>query len=84
MDECKFSLGDNGLTLYHAVLTFNNPEKGGVKIYFWKRRKCWIAAFSPCPKMFSTLPKTSYNFLFPFIVSSASAFIWTGLKFHGL
>ena len=27
-----------------------------------KWRKCWLQAFSPFPSMFSTLPKTNFNF----------------------
>ena len=37
--------------------------------------------FSPFLKMFSTLPKTSLNFRFEFIVMSASAFNLDGSKF---
>ena len=60
------------LTLYHTIPTFNNLEKED----FWKhcetRRKCWKPAFSPFPKLFSTLPNTNFNLLLIFILSSAN------------
>ena len=31
-----------------------------------KGEKCWLPAFSPFPTMFSTCPKTNYNFLVTF------------------
>ena len=57
-----------GLTLYHTILTFKYLEKEA----FCKH--CRKPAFSPLPTMFSTLPKINFNFLVPFILSSANAF----------
>ena len=44
-----------GLTLYHTIPTLNDPEKEGFWKHFGKRRKCWLPAFSPFPKMFFIL-----------------------------
>ena len=50
---------------------------GCVQEHFQKRcgkmRKCWLPAFSPLPTMFSTLPRTNFNFPFTMILSSANA-----------
>ena len=62
------------LTLYQTIQTFNDPEKEDVWKYSGKRRKCWKPAFSPFPTMFSTLPKTIFNFSVTFILSSTNVF----------
>ena len=38
---------------YNTIPTFKKPFKN-----FWKRRKCWLPAFSPLPTVFSTISKT--------------------------
>ena len=45
------------LSLYHTILTYNNPKKQDFGKHCWKRRKCWFPAFSPFPTMFSLLSK---------------------------
>ena len=46
------------LTLYQTIPTFNTPEKRSfLKNNCGKRRKCFLAAFSPFPTMFSTHSK---------------------------
>ena len=45
------------LTLYHTILTFNNPNEEGFGKHCGKRIKCLYSAFSPFPTMFSTLSK---------------------------
>ena len=62
------------LTLYHTILSFNDPEKEDFWKHCGKRRKCWSSAFSPFPTMFSTRPKTNFSFWVTFILLSANAF----------
>ena len=50
-------LWSKGLTLYHTILTFNDPKEEGFGKHCEKRRKCWQPAFSPFPTVFSTLSK---------------------------
>ena len=64
----------NGLTLYHTILTFNDPKKEAFWKHCGKRRKCWKPAFSPFPTMLSTLPKANFKFSVTFILSSANYF----------
>ena len=72
--ETLVCLREFSLTLYHTIPTFNDPEEVAFWKHYGKRRKCWKPAFSPFPRMFSTLPKTNYSFSVNFILSSASAF----------
>ena len=65
---------DSGLTLYHTITTFNNHKKEAFQKHCGKRRKCRKPAFSPFPTMFSTHPKTNFNFSVAFNLSSANAF----------
>ena len=51
------------LILYHIIPTYNNFEKEAFWKHCRKKRKCWQPAFFPLPTMFSTLPKTNFNFL---------------------
>ena len=66
---------DCDLTLYHTILTFNTSGK---ESFFGKiagkGENAGYPAFSPFPSMFSTLCKTSSNFLFKFILLFANAF----------
>ena len=62
------------LTLYHTNPTFDNPEKEAFRKHCGKRRKCWLPAFSPFPKMFSTLHKTNLKSSVTFILSFANTF----------
>ena len=60
---CKIKgLFGNGLALYHTILTFNDPVMEGFRKHYGERRKCWLPAFSPFPKMFSTVPKPNFIF----------------------
>ena len=75
LQTCKNQgLFGKGLTLYHTVLTLNDPEEETFRKQCGKRRKCCEPAFSPFPTPFSTLPKTNFNFSVTFILSSASVF----------
>ena len=61
------------LTLYHTIPTFSHPEKEA----FWKHcgeKERINQHFLLFPTMFSTLPKSNFNFWFTFILSSANAF----------
>ena len=61
-------------TLYHTIRTFNNLEKEAFWKYCKKRRKSCQPAFYPFPTMFSTLPKSNFNFWVTFILSSTNDF----------
>ena len=52
------------LTLYHTIPTFNDLNREAFRKHCGERRKCCLPAFSPFPTMFSTLPKTSFEFFF--------------------
>ena len=67
------------LTLYHTILTFNDPEKEGLENR-GKKTKCCLPAFSRFPTIISTLEKTNVNFSVTFILSSANAFNLDKLK----
>ena len=56
------------LTLYHTILSFNDPDRGLPKT-LWEKEPAF-ALFS----MFSTRPKTNFKFSVTFIVLSATAF----------
>ena len=62
------------LTLYRTITTFNATVQDAFWKHCGKRRKCWLPAFSPFPTMFSTVPKTNFNFSVRIILSSAYAF----------
>ena len=44
------------ITLYHTILTFNNPEKEAFRKHCGERTKCWLPAFSPFSAIFSSRP----------------------------
>ena len=50
------------LTLYHTLLTFNDPKEEGFGKHCGKRRQCWLPAFSPFPTTFSTHTKMNFKF----------------------
>ena len=58
---------DNALTLYHIIPTFNDPGKKPFQNMVGKGENAF-------PTMFSTLPKTNFNFSVMFILSSSIAF----------
>ena len=62
-------------TLHHTIPTFNNSKTVSFRKHWGKKRKCWWPAFSHFPKLFSIIPKPSFNFSFIFILSSTNAFI---------
>ena len=51
----KFCCFGKELTLYYNIPTSKYSEKGSFWKHFGKRRKCWIPAFSPFPKMLSII-----------------------------
>ena len=51
----KMTSGNGSLSLYLTMATVKDIEKKAVGKCCWKRRKCWILAFSPLPMMLSTL-----------------------------
>ena len=63
----------NGLTIYHAIPTFNDPERESFENIVGKGENAGKQHFLLIPTMFSTLPKTSLKFLFKFILPSANA-----------
>ena len=73
MFELHHALFSAILTLYHTIPTFNNPEEEGFGKHCWKRRKCWLPAFSPFPTVFSALSKREIVTLATFDLSSANA-----------
>ena len=62
------------LTLYHTVLTFNDPVEEACGKHCGKRRKCWKPPISPSATMFSILSKREIILLEIFKLSSANAF----------
>ena len=62
------------LTLYHTILTFNDPKEENLGKHCGKRRKYWQATFSPFTQVFSTLSKGEIIILATFNLSSANAF----------
>ena len=60
------------LNLFYTIPTFNDPKIEAVCKHCGKRRKCGKPAFSAFPTMFSTLPKTNFNFLDKSDLSSAN------------
>ena len=62
------------LTLYHTILTYNDPKIEAFWKHWGKKRKCWYPAFSPFPTVFSTLSKTNFNYSDTSDLSSANAF----------
>ena len=61
------------VTFYHTIMTFNDLENEAFSKHSGKRRKCWLAPFSPSPTMFSTLPEPNFNFPVTFILLSSNA-----------
>ena len=51
----KMTSGNGSLSLYLTMATVKDTEKETFGKHCWKRRKCWIPAFSPFPMMLSTL-----------------------------
>ena len=62
------------LTLYHTILTFNDPDKEAFLKHCGKKRKCWKLAFSHLPTMFSTLSKPEIPIWTTVILLSAKCF----------
>ena len=63
------------LTLCHTIPTFNYPKKKNpLKNVLRKGENAGNQHFFPFPTMFSTLPKTNFNFLVIFMLLSANAF----------
>ena len=50
------------LTLYHTILTFDNPTQRGCRIHCRKRRKCWKPAFSPLSAVFLLYQREKSSF----------------------
>ena len=51
----KMTSRHESLSLYLTMATVKDTEKEAFGKHCWKRRKCYIPAFSPFPKMLSTL-----------------------------
>ena len=51
--------GNGSLSLYLTIATVKDNEKKDFGKHCWKRRKCWIPAFSPFPTMLSILAQTT-------------------------
>ena len=75
------ALAKGGLSIYHTIQSFNTSEKKSFWKHWGKRRKCWQAAISPFPTMFSTFSKSNFNFWVTFIHCLQILSIWTGLEF---
>ena len=63
----------NKLTLYHTILTFNNPKEEGFGTHYGKRRNAGNQHFFLFPTLFSTLSKTEIVILATFNLLSANA-----------
>ena len=76
----------NRLTLYHTIVTFNNPETRAFENIVRKGENAGNQHFLLFPTMFSTLPKPNLNFSFTCMLSSAKLMlsIWTSLSLSGL
>ena len=72
---CKTDHTFNSLpyTLNHTIPTFNNPEINLLKT-LWEKEKILVTSIFSFPTIFSTLPKTDFNFSVKFNLSSANAF----------
>ena len=71
------------LALYHTVPTFNNPKIETFWKTYWEKEKMLVTSiFSFFPKIFSTPPKTNFNFNFlaKLNLSSANTFNWDQSK----
>ena len=53
------AIGNGSLSLCLTIATIKNNEKEDFGKHCWKRRKCWIPAFSPFPTMLSILAQTT-------------------------
>ena len=51
----KMTSGNGSLSFYRTMATVKATEKETFGKHCWKRRKCWIPAFSTFPTMLSTL-----------------------------
>ena len=51
----KMASGNGALSLYLTMATVKDTEKEAFGEHCWKRRRCWIPAFSPFQTMLSTL-----------------------------
>ena len=71
--HCGFRRLEAHFAFNHTIPISNNPEIET----FWKncgkRRKCGKPVFSPFPTIYSTLPKSNFNFSVLFILLSANA-----------
>ena len=62
------------LTLYHTILTYNNPKKGGFLKTFWKREKVLVTSIFSFSQNVFCPSETNFNFKVKFILLSAKAF----------
>ena len=81
-----FLRASKGVTVWewvnNTISTSNNPERGFFRKHSGKTRKCWLPAFSPFPTMFSTLPKTKFQFFILHLFCCLRMLsIWTSLRF---
>ena len=53
-EEPKIGISGKVLTCYHTIQTLKDPQEKGFRKVVEKRRKSWLPAFSPFPRMFST------------------------------
>ena len=67
-----FSSG-NGLTLYHTVLTFNDPWKRSLLKTLWEMEKMLVISIFSISHVFSP-SQSKFNFSAKFNLSSANAF----------
>ena len=63
------------LTLYNTIPNFDDLERQAFLKHCGKKRKCWLPAFSLFPTMFSTLPKTKFNFIVKLFLHSLNAIV---------
>ena len=68
-----FKVINKVLTLYHTILTFNDPEKKPYKNTVRKGENAGNQCFLLFPQCFY-FPKRNFNFPVTFILSSASSF----------
>ena len=63
-----------GLTVSHAITTIDDPAEEPYGKHCWKRRKCWLPAFSPFPTMFPTIPRANLKFSVTFFICKCFKF----------
>ena len=73
-----------GLTLYHTIPSFIDPERDDFLINCRNRRKCCKPVSSPYPTMFSIFLKSNFCFSIKFVSWSANAALNQGLFGKGL